>query len=145
MSATSALPIPQGVSAVPLDDVRWRAWVLKGRTRDDQNHAMRMNAVKWIWLGALLLAATGSSSRFTPLEIACRFAVFAGATVLFFESMRTRRYASAVVLAAVGLFYSPLIRELRLPRGFQQSLAAASAIPLVLSLTSRSGKPVPHV
>jgi hypothetical protein len=48
---------PALAAAKPLDDAAWRAWVAKGRARDERSAAARIKVIKWIGIAGLLAAA----------------------------------------------------------------------------------------
>jgi len=131
--------------AKPLDEGVWKAWLLKGRAREERSHALRMKAVKWISLAGLLLAMTaGLWSSLTPYDVAVRFLVAAGAMALMSQALHARYYAFATVFGALALLYNPVVTVFSFSGGWQRALVVASAVPFVASLAWHNAKLVPN-
>jgi hypothetical protein len=130
--------------ATPLDESVWQAWVLKGRAQDERSHAAAMNAVTWISLVTLLLAAAGLWSQIAPYDVAVRFVLAAGSMVLMFHAFHTRHYAFATVFGALALLYNPVAPVFRFSGEWQSVFVLASAVPFIGSLAWREAKLVPN-
>jgi hypothetical protein len=123
-------------AARPLDDAVWQAWIAKGRAQDRRSRAVRIKAVKWASIAALL-AAAGFWSHLAPLEVAVRFVVTAGAMVVMFQAFRARYYAVAAVFGAIALFYNPVVPAFNFSGAWQRAAVVASTVPFVASLAWR--------
>lgn len=129
----------------PLDEATWQTWVAKGRAQEERSHAVRMDAVKWMSLAALLFATTvGLWSRLTPYDVGVRFLVAVGAIVLMFQAFHTRNYAFGAVFGALALLYNPVAPVFSFSGEWQRAFVVASAVPFVASLTWRNAKLVPN-
>jgi len=149
MSTSVELPesrdVPELPLAKPLDEARWQAWVLKGRTQDTRRYAAVMNAVRWISLAALLLAAAaGLRPQLTPYDIVFRVIVAPSAIVLMFQSFHGRHYALGVLFGALALLYNPVSPVFRFSGEWRIALLIASTLPFVASLNWPSREVVPH-
>ena len=84
MAGLVTLRDPRGVWQPPvaelLDEVRWAAWIAKGRAQDRRGSALRLKAAKLVALAALLVVAALWSNA-TPFDIVLRFIVAATAIV----------------------------------------------------------------
>src|ERR1051326_7944577 len=131
--------------SVPLDEAVWRAWLLKGRRQEERGDALRLEAVKWISLvGILLAAAAGVWSRLTPYDVAIRSLVAAGAAVLMSNAFHTRHYSFATMFGILAVLYNPVAPVFGFSGEWQRALVVASTIPFAALLTSRSAKLVPN-
>jgi hypothetical protein len=123
----------KGSPAMPLDEAVWQAWVAKGRARDRRSSAARVNAVKWVSIAALLVAAA-LWSELAAYEVVIKFVVAAGAIVVMLSLVRARRYAFAAVFGALALLYNPLASVFSLSGDWQRAVMVASASPFVATL-----------
>jgi len=123
----------------PLDEVRWQAWLKKGRAQDRRDAAARLTAVKWISLGALATVAS-LWSNISPYESVARFIVTAGAIVLMLRAFHAGQYAFSAVFAVLALLYNPVAPLLDFSGPGQRALVLASAAPFVASLAWRKAR-----
>jgi len=123
----------------PLDEVRWQAWLKKGRVQDRRDAAARLTAVKWISLGALAALALFWSSV-SPYESVARFIVTAGAIVLMLRAFHKGQYAFSAVFAALAVLYNPVAPLFGFSGEWQRALVVASAAPFVASLAWRNAR-----
>jgi uncharacterized protein DUF6804 len=138
--------VPPPPLAQPLDEAVWQAWVLKGRLRDEQGRAARLEVAKWISLAGLLCAAAaGVWSHLTPYDFAIRLLVAAGAVVLMSNACRRRHYAFAILFGILALLYNPVAPVFGFAGEWQRAVLVASALPFVGSLTWRNAKLAPNV
>lgn len=121
----------------PLDEAAWQVWDAKGRARDKRGSATRMNAVKWVSITVLLVAAA-LWSQLTPYEVVVRFSVAAGAIFVMFQAFAVRRYTVGAVLGAIALLYNPVAAVFSFSGDWQRVLVVVSALPFVASLSWRN-------
>ena len=134
----------ESLLAKPLDEGVWQAWLLKGRTREAQSHSVRIKAVKWISLAALLVAmAAGLWPSLAQYDIAVRFIVAAGAVALMSQAVHAKEYAFAALFGALAMLYNPVATVFSFSGDWQRALVVASTVPFVASLTWRHAKLVP--
>lgn len=127
----------------PLDEAVWEAWILKGRAQENRSRLAWRKAVNGISLAALLFAAVaGIWPDLSPYDVAIRFIVAAGATVLMFRAFALRHYLFGPVFGALALIYNPLAAAFSFSGEWQRALVLASAFPFVASLTWREAKRV---
>jgi hypothetical protein len=147
MSTSVGLQEPQSgwerISAKPLDEAVWQAWVAKGRAQERRGSEMRMKVVKLASVAALLIAA-GLSSRFAPYDVVVRFIVVAAAIGAMLQAFHMRRYAFAGVFGALALFYNPVVPVYGLSGNWRGALLIASTVPFVVSLAWRNVRLAPN-
>lgn len=91
----------------PLDEAVWQAWKAKGRDRDRKDREIRITALKWCSIVALL-AVAALWSQLTPYEIVIRCVLAAAAARMMFEAFSKRRHAVGTVFAGLALLYNPV-------------------------------------
>jgi hypothetical protein len=123
----------------PLDEPVWRAWQIKGRAQDRRGGEMRVKAVKWFAIAALLTTA-GLWSHLPPYEVAVKLAVAVCAVVAMSQELQARQYAFAVMFAALVLLFNPVVAVFGFSGDWQRALVAASIIPFAASLVGRDVK-----
>jgi hypothetical protein len=84
-----------------------------------------------------LLAVAGLRARVAPVEVVARFIVDAGAILMMARALLRRRYAVAVVSAAVAVLYNPLAPVFELSGGWQRTALVAIATPFLAALIWR--------
>ena len=127
-------PIPK-----PLDEVMWQTWIAKGRERDRRSRVARGEAVKWLSITTLLVAA-GLWTQAAPYDIVVRFIVASGAIIIMFQQLQSRHYAFAAVFAALVLLYNPLALVFNFSGDWQRALVVTSAVPFIASLAWRNAR-----
>ena len=125
--------------ASPLDEAVWQAWVAKGRAQDQRSSAVQTKAVKWASVAGLL-AAAGLWSHLGPFEVALRFLVITGATVVMFQAFQARRYAITAVFGALALLYNPVVPAFGFSGAWQRAVVAVSAVLFVTALVWPTGR-----
>ncbi len=110
----------------PLDEAIWKAWVAKGRWRDRRGSVGRVNAVKWISIAALLVAAA-LWPKLPAYEVLAKFVVGAGAIVVMLDLARARQYMFAAVFGGLALLYNPLVSVFSFSGDWQRAVVVASA------------------
>jgi hypothetical protein len=137
MAGLVTLRDPRGVGQPPvaqvLDEVRWAAWIAKGRAQDRRGSALRLKAAKLVALAALLVVAALWSNA-TPFDIVLRFIVAATAIVMMFHELDARQYAFAAAFCALVLLYNPVAPVFSFSGGWQRAVVVASAIPFILAM-----------
>lgn len=126
-------------AARPLNEAVWRAWVAKGRARDQRSSAARTKAVKWASIAGLL-AAAGIGSHLGPFEVVVRFLVTASAMVVMFQAFKARDHAVAAVFGALALFYNPVAPTFSFSGDWQRAVVVATAVLFVASLAWPTGR-----
>ena len=116
----------------PLDQTVWGTWVAKNRAQDRRNNAAFLKAVKCVTIAALLVAA-GFWSHLGSFDVAVRFLVAAGATVLMFHAFHARQFVFAVLFAAVAVLFNPVAPVLSFSGDWQRAIVVASALPFFAS------------
>jgi hypothetical protein len=126
----------QGQSSKPLDETVWRAWLQKNLLQERRRAVVRIKAVNWACIGVLIVAAAVSSYVSTPristYQVVVRVAIALGATVMLFETLRTRQHVSTVSFAGIVLLFNPLFPAFALSGNWP--ILLASALPFVASL-----------
>ena len=117
----------------PLDQEVWRAWQQKNRLQERQKAVARMKAVKWLCI-ALLIVTAVLFSPLSPYHVIVRFTVAFGALVVMMQGLRTRRYAFAILFAALIFLYNPFVPTFAFSGSWQRLLVFASALPFLASL-----------
>ena len=120
----------------PLDEAVWQAWKAKGRDRDRKDREIRITALKWCSIVALLALW----SQLTPYEIVIRCVLAAAAAGMMFEAFSKRRHAVGAVFAGLALLYNPVSPVFGFSGNWQRALVVASAIPFITSLAWRDLK-----
>jgi hypothetical protein len=120
----------------PLDEAVWQAWVAKGRARDRRGSTSRVNAVQWVSIAALLVAA-GLWSHLATYDVVVRFIVAAGAIVVMLNLVQARRYTFAAVFGALALLYTPVVSVFSFSGDWQRAVVVASAAPFAATLAWR--------
>lgn len=123
----------------PLDEAVWQAWKAKGRDRDRKDREIRVTALKWCSIVALL-AVAALWSQLTPYEIVIRCVLAAAAAGMMFEAFSKRRHAVGAVFAGLALLYNPVSPVFGFSGNWQRALVVASAIPFITSLAWRDLK-----
>ncbi len=72
-----------------LSEADWRAWLIRGESRERRRASVRRSWAKWAGGLALLVAAAVYADR-TPYEVAIRLLVAAGAIVAIFQALQPR-------------------------------------------------------
>jgi hypothetical protein len=121
----------------PLAGVEWQPWAVEYPPKRRGKSVVIM-AAQWASIAALL--AVGLSSRFTPLEVVVRCIVDAGAIIMVARSLLARRFAVAVVSAAIAVLYNPLAPVFELSGGWQRTVLVAIATPFLATLIWRDIK-----
>jgi hypothetical protein len=131
------------LSAKPLDEAVWQAWVSKGRAHDRQSRDTRVSMAKWVSVTALL-AAVGLWSRVTDFDVVVRFIVSVGAIVAMLPAFHARQYIAAATFGAIALLFNPLAPLFTFSGDWQRALVLLSAAPFVASLTRRNPTLIQH-
>ena len=135
--------ISQNVCAVSeakqLDEARWRAWVAKGRAADERGNITSLQTLKWLAVSGLISVAV-LWSRAAPFDMVLRFLVVAAAVAVMLQTLRTRRYLSAALFAALAVLFNPIAPVFGFSGDWQRALLLASAAPFVASLAWRNLK-----
>ena len=126
----------------PLDEAVWQAWKAKGRDRDRKDREIRITALKWCSIVALL-AVAALWSQLTPYEIVIRCVLAAAAIGMIFETFHKRQYALGAMFAGLALLYNPVAPMFSISGNWQRALVVASVIPFVTSLAWRDLKAAP--
>jgi hypothetical protein len=126
------------VSRRPLDEQAWRAWQAKNRLHDARIAARLTKAVKWVCIATLLVTAA-LPLYIAPYQTALRFIVAASAATVMSQALRAHRYAFAVLFAATGLLYNPVIPTFSLAGDWQVLVIYVTVILFALSLTWMKG------
>jgi hypothetical protein len=121
----------------PLDEAEWQVWPVEHQPKRVVTVAVRI--VKWAAIVGLL-ALGGLWSRVTPLEVAARFLVAAGAIVIMARSLLATRYAVVAVAGAFVLLYNPLAPVFNLSGDWQRAVFVAAAAPFLALLIWRDRK-----
>jgi hypothetical protein len=116
-----------------LDEVRWEAWIAKGRAQERYGSALRLKAAKLVALAALMAVAAVWSNP-TPLDIVLRFIVAAAAIAMVLHELDARQYAFAAAFCALALLYNPIAPVFSFSGGWQRAVLVASAIPFILAM-----------
>ena len=117
----------------PLDREVWRAWQEKNRLEERQRAVTRMKTVKWLCIAILIVTAV-LFSPLSPYHAVVRFTVAFGALVVMMQELQTRRYAFAVLFAALLLLYNPFVPTFAFSGHWQRLLVFASVLPFLTSL-----------
>ena len=121
----------------PLDEAEWQVWPVEHQPKRVVTVAVRI--VKWAAIVGLL-ALGGLWSRVTPLEVAARFLVAAGAIVIMARSLLATRYTVVAVAGAFVLLYNPLAPVFNLSGDWQRAVFVAAAAPFLALLIWRDRK-----
>lgn len=121
----------------PLNEALWQAWKAKGRARERRNQARWREAVKLASIVCLVVTA-GAWSAVASFEVVVRSIVTLGAILVMAQSVRSRSYAVAGMLAVVALVYNPVAPVFGFAGDWQRAVVLASTIPFVASLYRRS-------
>lgn len=133
MSATVEVQRSEASPVKQSDEAVWKAWVAKGRAREQRNSARRVRVVKMVSI-AVLLATAAFGSHLAGFEVPIRFVVAIGSVVGFLQAFHARQYAVAAIFAVLTLLYNPLIPMLSFVGDWQWLAVAATSIPFVASL-----------
>jgi uncharacterized protein DUF6804 len=121
-----------------LDETVWRAWLQKNFLQERQRAAARIKAVNWACIGVLLVAAVVSSYIFpsyvSTYQGVLRIIIALGATIMTFESVRTRQYVSTALFAGIALLFNPVLPAFALSGNWP--ILFASALPFFAALAS---------
>jgi hypothetical protein len=118
-----------------LDQAEWQAWPLEHQPKRPVRSAVR-SAAKWASIVGLL-ALGGLWSRVTPVEVAARFIVAAGAIIVMARSLLARQHAVVAVSGALILLYNPLAPLFDLSGDWQRAVFVAAAAPFLAALIWR--------
>lgn len=122
----------------PLEGEVSRAWQAKNRLHDARIAARLTKAVKWVCIATLLVTAA-LPLYIAPYQTALRFIVAASAATVMFQALRAHRYAFAVLFAATGLLYNPVIPTFSLAGDWQVLVIYVTVILFALSLAWMKG------
>jgi hypothetical protein len=120
-------------SSKPLDQEVWRAWQGKNRLQEGRRAMMRIKALKWLCIAALLITAF-FFSQLSPYHVIVRFAVALGALVVMMQGLHTRHYTFAVLFAVTVLIYNPFAPTFLFSGGWQRLFVLTSVFPFLASL-----------
>lgn len=129
--ARPGMPVPS--SAGTQEEAAWQAWLAKGRLRDRQGGARRIQALKMALI-AILLALAAFWAKPGQFDIALRFVVAAGALALMVQAFRARSYLFAGVFGLMVWLYNPVAPVFSFAGDLQRALVLATSVPLILSL-----------
>jgi len=132
MSTAVALQeLPEAREPPPelLSEAEWQTWIVECPPKR-RRRSGALIAAKW---GSIigLLAVAGIWARVTPVEVVVRFIVDAGAIVVMARAILARRYAVAVVAAAVAVLFNPLAPVFYLFGAWQRAALVAIASPFL--------------
>jgi hypothetical protein len=119
-----------------LDESLWRAWVAKGRDRDEQGRLKRLNIVKWISI-VTLVSAAGWWPLLATYPVAIRFVAAAGALFVMADLIHARRYAFGAVFGMLAILLNPVTPLPDLAFDSLRGIALVSAIPFAASIPWR--------
>jgi len=122
-----------------LDETAWQAWVERNRERDQQDSAARAEAVTWVAIAALVVAAT-LFSGLAQYDVAIRFIVAVGAIAAIPHSLRARHYFLVATFGALALLYNPVEPVFSFSGDWHRALLLVSILPFVASLSKRDAK-----
>lgn len=120
-------------TAEAMEESAWQDWLAKGRARDQQGYARRVQALKWV-LAAVLLAAAGVWAQPAPYEIAFRLVITVGAFTLMIQALHARSHTFAALFGVTMWLYNPIAPVFSLTGDWQRALVLATAFLLLLSL-----------
>jgi hypothetical protein len=130
------------MSPKALDETVWRTWLNKNRLQELHRTALRMKALKWAFIGMLMVTAAGSPYVFatysSAFQTVVRFAVALGAIVLIAESLRRGRYVFAGLFAGIVLLFNPVLPALDLSGN--RLIVVFSVLPFLASLIAMKEK-----
>jgi hypothetical protein len=137
MSTAVALQELEEVREPLLNESEWQEWPVEP-AQTKRGGSLVLKALKWTAIIGLL-ALGGLWSRVTPLEVAARFIVAAGAIVVMARSLLAVRYAAVIVCGVVVLLYNPLAPVFDLSGDWQRAVFVAAAAPFLVLLIWRDG------
>lgn len=137
--AVEELPeVPETPPSTPFDEPDRQVWLVQHPPKK-RGGSTAVKVVKWASIMGLL-ALGGLWSRVTPLEVAARFLVAAGAIVVMARALLAERYAVLAVAGALVLLYNPLAPLFDLSGDWQRAVFVAAAAPLLALLIWRDMK-----
>jgi hypothetical protein len=147
MSTSTTLPPPQAwvpPLAEPLDEIKWQAWLAKGRAEENRSNDRCITVAKCLAIAALL-AAAGLWSLLAPYVVGLRFVVTVSALLVMFQAVRARYYIASAAFGALVLLYNPVAPAIDFSSNWQRAIVVASAVPFAASLFWRAARNKHHV
>jgi hypothetical protein len=131
----TAVVVREPLALQLLEPPGWQEWPVESLPKKWSSAAVA-KAAKWASIAGLL-ALGGLWSRVTPLEVAARFMVDAGAILVMAQALLARRYTMVAVSLALVLLYNPVAPLFELSGDWQRAVLVAGATPFLVLLIWR--------